>query len=232
MRKIFSAFLLISFVAVASAQQKEQAVWLSTSGTYKVSKHWSLYWDNQFRSSDHIKYFRQFITRPGIVYNFNAHQFATIGYSYAKTNRLNDGIPGNDIKENRVWEQFVYLHRVAKFYATQRIRLEQRNVETAGKADVFSQRFRFYTRYMLPLIKKDTFNRGGYVAVQNEVYLNVQNKNKLNGSILDQNRVYFALGYRLSPKLDLELGVINQFIKGASINTSNNVGQLGLVTRL
>lgn len=232
MKFLLSVFLLISTAITATAQQTEQAAWLSASGTYKLSKHWSLYLDNQFRSADQVSYFRQFIFRPGVVYKFNVHQLATIGYAYSLVNRLNDGIPDNNIKENRFWEQYTYLHRIAKVYATQRVRLEQRNMMTPGKEDVFSQRLRLYTRYQLPLIKQDTFNRGTYLALQNEVYLNVQHKNKLNGSMLDQNRVYFGVGYRISPKIDVELGFIDQFLKGKTTNTSNHVAQLGIITRL
>ena len=225
--------LLIGCCLTGFAQEREHAVWLSTSGTYKISNHWGLYIDNQFRSSNEAKYFRQFITRPGVIYNFNKNQIATVGYAYAKTNRLLDGVPDNNISENRLWEQFALLHRMGALYATQRLRLEQRNVETKGKEDVFSQRFRVYTRYLLPLKRRqESFKNGPFAALQNEIYLNVQNKNKLNGNLLDQNRTYLAFGYRISPHLDFELGAMNQYIKGLTKNTINTVGQLGIITRL
>jgi len=230
--------LIIALVSVFGcltgfAQEKEHAVWLYTSATYKVSKHWSLYVDNQFRSSDEVKYFRQFITRPGVIYHFNKNQFVAVGYAYAKTNRLLDGVPDNNISEDRLWEQFSYLHRVGAFYATQRLRLEQRNFKTPGKEDVFSQRFRVYTRYLLPLRhQQEKFVKGAFAALQNEIYLNVQNKDMVSGSLLDQNRAYLSFGYRFGSHLDIEVGLLNQYVKRLNVNITNTVGQLGIITRL
>jgi hypothetical protein len=72
---------------------------------------------------------------------------------------------------------------------------------------------------------------GIFAALQNEVFLNLQHKDQLNGKVFDQNRAYLALGYRFSKKFDLEAGYLNQAIRGASVNTSNNVIQLALYTR-
>ena len=109
--------------------------------------------------------------------------------------------------------------------------MEQRFIERRA-ADVFSQRLRYFFRTMVPLSKQDsTFKKGAFLALQNELFLNLQNKNELNNHVFDQNRAYIAVGYRLSPKIDIEAGYLNQAIKGASTNTINNVLQLALYTR-
>ena len=70
-----------------------------------------------------------------------------------------------------------------------------------------------------------------FVALQNEFFLNLQNKDELNGSTFDQNRAYLAVGYRFSKAFDVEAGYLNQAVKGASVNTMNNAVQLALYTR-
>jgi len=85
---------------------------------------------------------------------------------------------------------------------------------------------------MIPFIKpKTSFNKGFFGAVQNEIFLNVQNKDKINESLFDQNRAYLAIGYRFSPKIDIDAGYMNQFVKGATTDVSNNIIQMAVYTR-
>jgi hypothetical protein len=70
-----------------------------------------------------------------------------------------------------------------------------------------------------------------FAAVQNEVFLNVQNKDEVNGSLFDQNRAYGAAGYRFSPKVDVEAGYLHQSVNGRNFNTNNHIVQVALYTR-
>ena len=70
-----------------------------------------------------------------------------------------------------------------------------------------------------------------FVALQNELFFNIQNNDDLNGSAFDQNRAYLAAGYRFSKKMDIEAGYLNQAINGRTSNTVNNVVQLAVYTR-
>ena len=63
------------------------------------------------------------------------------------------------------------------------------------------------------------------------MFLNLQNKNKLNDKVFDQNRAYVAIGYRVNRRFDLEAGYLNQYVDGLSSNTVNHAGQLALYTR-
>jgi len=79
--------------------------------------------------------------------------------------------------------------------------------------------------------QKDSFYQGVFVALQDEIFMNIQNKNNINNSFFDQNRIYGAVGYRVNSKLDLEVGYMNQYINGAMTNVSNNIIQMALYTR-
>ncbi|MDF3077558.1 MAG: hypothetical protein K0S09_1447 [Sphingobacteriaceae bacterium] len=228
-------YLLISglfLTSVSFGQVKEQTGWLVFSNSIKLNKHFSTTLDVQFRSADNLEYVRTFLFRPGVSYSFNKKNNVAVGYLLGNSYSRLLGAAKNQLTEHRIWEQFVHTQAITKTVAiSHRFRLEQRFIEKLNE-DVFAQRFRYSLRAVLPLVKQDSsFHKGPYAGLQNELLLNVQNKEKLNGSLFDQNRAYAGLGYRFSSKLDVELGYLNQYIHGSSVNTSNNVFQLTFSTR-
>ncbi|MBN8428426.1 MAG: DUF2490 domain-containing protein [Xanthomonadales bacterium] len=63
--------------------------------------------------------------------------------------------------------------------------------------------------------------------------LNFGNTSNVNGKFFDQNRLYLAMGYRLSTKADLEVGYMNQYINGKGTSfTNNHIVQLATYLRL
>ena len=75
------------------------------------------------------------------------------------------------------------------------------------------------------------FTQGTFLALQNEAFVNVQNKNKVNKHFFDQNRAYVAVGYRFSKSFDAEAGYLNQYIKQADAYVVNHVAQVAVYTR-
>ena len=169
--------------------------------------------------------------RPGITYFFDAKNSATLGYAYIVSyNRLPEPSK-NTLTENRIWEQYIYAVKLGQVSLQNRFRLEQRFIERQTD-NVFSQRLRYFVRAIIPLSKqKSSFNTGFYAAVQNEIFLNIQNKEDINNSFFDQNRIYGAIGYRFNPKVDLEAGYMNQYVNGMTTDVSNNIIQMALYTR-
>jgi len=230
------AFLFLVFTAcfslTLSAQtSSENSGWLAWFNTYKFSKHFGLTSDVQFRSADDWQYVKNILIRPGLTYHFNTKSNVTVGYAFIGTyNRLADSLK-NSLTENRIWEQYIYNLKFGQVSLQNRLRLEQRFIEQQTR-DVFAQRLRYFVRTIVPLQKqKSSFSKGVFAAIQNEIFFNVQNKDKLNNSVFDQNRAYGAIGYRFSPKLDLEAGYMNQYTNGATSNVSNNIIQVALYTR-
>jgi len=81
------------------------------------------------------------------------------------------------------------------------------------------------------LVKTDTsFNKGLYMALQNELFVNVQHRERAGNSFLDQNRSYISFGYRISKKIDAELGYQYVYSKDRDGNLRNNVFQLAIYT--
>ncbi len=215
-----------------SQTKREFSVWTFWNNSHKFNDRWGLQGDIQVRSADEVKYIRQFIIRQGVTYYFNKKQMATLGYAFVENFKRDEGIPNNDLHEHRIWEQFVQQHKIARGFFNHRFRFEQRFLEQNVGDDVFSQRFRYSLKALIPFKKYGgEFKKGVYLSMQDEVFLNVQNKEKMNNSTFDQNRLYAGLGIRLNPKLDLELGYNNQYIKGLRGNTVNNITQVALITK-
>jgi len=228
---ILASLLLIVALNGAAQTQIQNSGWLTLINNTKFNEKWGVALDLQVRSADNWSYVRNILIRPGITYYFNGSTNATAGYLYAPT-RTQTPTGDFTLLEQRIWEQLAYSHKIKSSFATHRVRLEQRFIETNGGGDIFAQRFRYFFRLIKPLQDyKETFDKGIFVALQNELFFNIQSKDQLNKSLFDQNRFYIAAGYRVSKKLDIEAGYLNQYINGATTNTSNRVAQFAIYTR-
>ncbi|WP_239494942.1 DUF2490 domain-containing protein [Pedobacter yulinensis] len=199
----------------------------------RINEKWGAYFDVQVRSQDEWDGVRSVLIRPGIQYFFNKNHNVIVGYLFTPTFHQMDGFKDNLQTEHRIWEQYIFTHAIRTAGITHRARLEQRFIEGLnGGPDIFSQRLRYFVRALVPFEKPNgPFTQGFFGAIQNEFFLNVQNKDRLNGKVFDQNRAYGALGYRFSKAVDLEAGYMNQAVKGRSGNTVNNIVQLAVYTR-
>lgn len=216
-----------------SAQTNQQTSgWLFLLNNTKISKKWGAYMDIQVRSADKYDHVRNLLFRPGITYYASDKHEITLGYLLNETFIRLPETANYSLTEQRIWEQYVFKHKITGISASHRFRLEQRFIERNNADDIFAQRFRYFFRFIIPLEKSITnFEKGIFLAVQNEVFLNIQHKDQLNGHLFDQNRAYAAAGYRFSKKLDIEAGYMNQFSKGINNNTANNIIQLAVYTK-
>ncbi|RZK55948.1 MAG: DUF2490 domain-containing protein [Pedobacter sp.] len=238
MKKIFLAAFFCLLTSSLFAQTVNQSTgWFLFLNSTKFNDKWGMHFDLQLRSEDKWDGLRNLLVRPGVTYYINKNSNATLGYLFTQTYLPNDILVGaaplkNTLTEHRIWQQYIYSHQPWKGATlSHRFRLEQRFIERQTD-DLFSQRLRYFFRLVQPLQKQEaTFTRGGFVALQDELFFNIQNKDDLNGSVFDQNRAYLAAGYRFSKKLDVELGYLNQAINGRTSNTINNVVQVAVYTR-
>ena len=229
--KILAALIFIHLAANAQTQQQSSG-WLLLLNNTKISEKWGVYADMQIRSSDKWENVRNFLFRPGVTYYANSKNEFTLGYLLNQTFTSNIGSSDNMLTEHRIWEQYVYKHKISTISVAHRFRMEQRFIERYGKDDLFAQRLRYFFRFILPLAKgKQNFDKGVFAALQNELFFNVQSKDQLNGKFFDQNRAYVAGGYRFNKQLDIELGYMNQASKGSFSNTANNILQFAVYTK-
>jgi len=230
---IFLVTALCFFCTTGITQTiKQNSGWLFLKNNTKINDKWGAYLDVQVRSTNYLDKLRNLMFRPGVTYYINNENEVTLGYLLNETFTQRTETGDNTLTEHRVWQQYVYKHKISTILTNHRFRTEQRFIERRGMDDLFSQRFRYFLRFIVPLKKgQENFNKGPFVALQNEVFLNLQNKEELNGHVFDQNRAYAGTGYRFSKKIDLEAGYLNQTSKGLNNSTINNAIQLALYTR-
>ena len=230
---ILSAVVLIIMASgkLYAQTQHQNSGWFMLLNNTKFNDKWGLQFDVQLRSADDWGYLRNTLVRPALQYFINNKHNVALGYLWQTTHTESEGSPDLTLHEHRIFEQYIYSHKIKSVFASHRFRVEQRFIGRTGE-DVFSQRFRYFFRLIQPLQKaQPTFTKGPFVALQNEVFLNIQNKDKINNSVFDQNRLYLAAGYRFSKQFDLEAGYMNQATHGVSNNTVNNIIQLAVYTR-
>lgn len=223
--------LLIACVftySVCNAQQTENTGWIFINHQQKLTPKFDLLFDAQLRSADHFDYLTTLLLRGGLSYNFNKKHSAALGYVY-KGDWEHDDMGGIAYTlENRIFEQYLYQFKIHHIEFNVRARLEQRFVKDE-QVD-FSQRARAYASMQLPLLTDSAFTRGWFLGLQNELFVNVQHKERVNHSFFDQNRPYVALGYRFSKKIDTQLGYLYWFQKEDTGDYKRNVIQVIIAT--
>ena len=214
--------------------------WFAANNMFRVNKKFSIHLDVQARSTDQLEYLNTFIFRPGLNWHFRKNMIATLGYGYFLGRRVNSGVSGY-APEQRIWQQLVINQNAGFIPVQHRFRLEQRFISKTGVengdlevySNGFANRFRYFTRAVIPFNGSKPFGKGIFAALQNEVFLNIGDKSDVNGKFFDQNRFYLALGYRLSEKFDLETGYMNQYVSGLNDNISrSHILQLATYLRL
>jgi hypothetical protein len=111
--------------------------------------------------------------------------------------------------------------------------LDLEGEEIVVKDRKFNARFRYFTRWIKPLAPTTNFQKGTYLALQNEFFFNVIGAQYANNKLFDQSRSYGGFGYRLSKEFDVELGYMLQFVDGNNRqNIINHIAQVTTFLRL
>ena len=242
MKRVLLILLLVisGQISNRSFAQSQFSGWLATFNTFKTGKKTSIHSDIQLRSSDEFGKIQSLLLRAGLNVHLSKRLIVTTGYAYIQNRRVIGAVNGYT-PEHRIWEQFLYNQKAGPVFMAHRFRIEQRfiskpvvvNGELATDGYGSANRFRYFTRNILPLRKQPVFEKGVFAVLQNEVFLNFGNKANVNGKTFDQNRLYLAAGYRFSKSFDMDAGYMNQYINGrANQFTNNHIIQLAGYIRL
>lgn len=241
MRNKWLVILIISLLTNSVTKgQTRYSGWLASFNSIKTGNKTSIINDIQVRSTDEVRQIQTLLLRGGFSYQFSKKWIASAGYAFIR-NQQTVGIVKGYAAEHRIWQQVVHNHSLKPVLISHRFRLEQRflpkttviNNSLEKDGSVYANRFRYFIRNMLPLNKEAVFTKGVFVALQNEVFVNFGNTANVNGESFDQNRVYLAVGFRISKEFDIEGGYMNQYINGrGSSFTNNHIAQLAGYLRL
>jgi hypothetical protein len=206
------------------------------NGPYKM--RWGLHLDAQLRSGADMNQLKTWLIRPGLQYQLNKKNILALGYAYVHGITNTTGVSAYT-PEHRLWQQWLYLQPIRRFTLQHRLRLEERFIGPTRFAEgvgipsisIYSTRFRYFNRLILPWSTKRPFERGLFGAIQNEVFLHATGRDKLNGRWFDQNRFYLALGYRPAPVWDLEIGYMRRDVQTTSSLIGQHTWQLAVYLR-
>ena len=212
--------------------------WFMYFGDHKFASKWGVHLEAQIRRADGVSQWQQLLLRTGINYHLNQQIFVTAGYCFVQSYPYGDFPVKAAFAEHRLWEQLQIKNQYQRFEWVSRLRIEQRfsnlPVLQAGSGlyapgdAVYTNRFRLLNRISMPFIGKTIKDNSVYWSGYDEVFINA-GKN-VGSNLFDQNRLYMAIGYKLSGIGRLEAGYLHQLvIKSDGVKIENNhTWQLGL----
>jgi len=221
--------LILCFASItAYAQTNETQGWFFITHQQKLSSKFDLLADAQLRTANKFYYLNTLLLRSALSYNFNKKHSAALGYAYKGD--WEHELEGTAYTlENRIYQQYLYNFKIHRTELSARARLEQRWIKEESTR--FSQRARAFISAQIPLVADTGFTHGLYAGIQNELFLNVQHKERVNHSLFDQNRSFVSVGYRWSKKIDTELGYMHWFQKEMDGDFRRNILQLMITTK-
>lgn len=227
-------FLVIIFSCwsgYAQNQARDQPLgnWLMYFGDNKINKKWGVHSELQLRNYGVPNTLHQTLTRLGAHYYISPVSMVSAGYGLIYTAPASGMEGAQIVLENRIWEQLILRHRTYNLFLEHRYRLEQRfvNNQTTG-ASIYDNRIRYRLQALFPLYNFSPHLRHLFLASYNEVFMNLGRE--LSGQFFDRNRLYFAIGYQLNPKFNLQFGYLNQVISlpGGGAPDINHNFQMGI----
>ena len=215
-------------VCCASAQQahateNDAGIWtiFSTTNSFAgdgSASRWHYWFDAQARYFDPGSGANQWLVRPGIGYEIRDGVKAWAGYARFRSRNS----AGRVADENRYWQQIDW--RAGRFLGgrvTMRARLEQRSIDVGDDLGVV---LRFMTKYVRPMSADGNTS----LILGLEPFIDLRDTDWGGDSGIGQNRIFVGMGWRVSSKLTLEAGYMNQYIFVDS--AADRINHLALLT--
>jgi len=229
MRKLCLVYVaVLTVIQVASAQKiisPQAHGWLMYFGNHKINDHWGLHTEYQWRRASRdenanvFQDWQQSLLRLGVDYYAKNQAQWTAGYGWIKTFEYGDQPVSHAFNEHRIWEQFIVKNKVGRADIQHRYRLEQRFIEqyklgSTGEylqnGYVFRNRIRYRFMFTVPLSRKEMKDHTLFLSIYDEPFLGFGKG--IGKNILDQNRLYGALGWRFNKDFNVQLGYLNQYV--------------------
>lgn len=211
-KRIFPLIVGLTCITGVLAQETGEddlGSWFMYFGTNRLSDRLSLHTEAQLRTYRFGSNFNQLLLRTGLNYHLSEKAILTIGYAWIGTDTSFEEPPSEkDLRENRIFQQFVLNNKLGALGFSHRYRLEQRFLERSGHPDATrtEYRARYLLRLTYPLVNK------WYITFYDEIFINLQEP------LFGQNRLYGALGYQLGNKVKLEVGYLKNHFTGINFD--------------
>lgn len=212
---------------VSSGETKSRtSFWTMSLTRLTINEHWRGFVDiqprftvNDISGGDNGR-LDMLLMRGAVGYQLTRHISLYQGYA---------NIPTYDPKkvEHRSFQELFIKQPLTKGVFAHRLRFEQRDLDGV---DDTAFRFRYFARLVYPL--KD-WHPNLSLAVNEEVFMNLNDTDSGPQSGFNQNRLFMGLNYRINPNLAYEFGYQNQYINstGGKENISNHILFFGIQTK-
>lgn len=192
----FLLFFIGGFQVICVAQSKPKQFWLFLTHSQKLNNHLDILADVQSRSEENLQQVNTLLLRTALNYHLNNQHSIALGYAYK-----GDWHEDNEYEyEHRIYQQYQYEFKIKRIELQLRGRFEQRFLHTS--ITKFALRARGFVAAQFPIYANEDFSSGMFVGLQNEIFLNVMNRQNVNNHFFDQNRPYASLGYRFNKKIE------------------------------
>lgn len=204
---VLLATLVLGSAGDARATDSDIGAWtiFTTTDAFQTDagpSRWHYWVDAQARYFDIGSGTNQYLVRPAIGYDLGNNVSVWLGYARFRSRNS----AGNVTDENRYWQQLGWTAgNWAGGKVTMRTRLEERSLSTGDDVGVV---LRFMTKYTRPL--GDDGSKSLILSL--EPFVDLKDTDWGGESGLGQNRTYIGIGWRLSDRLNVETGYMNQFI--------------------
>ncbi|HMQ07213.1 MAG TPA: DUF2490 domain-containing protein [Saprospiraceae bacterium] len=208
------SFLCMGAIGIRAQNQPRQQPlgnWIMYFGDNKINKKWGLHTEYQARNYFIPNTLTQTLIRLGANRYLSSSAMITGGYGFIHTIPSSSDEQGFTTVEHRIWEQLILRHRSYNVFIEHRYRIEQRFVKnlTDGRS-INDHRIRYRVQALMPLYNFSPYLRHWFLAGYNELFMNLGRE--LSGQLFDRNRLYFALGYQVDPRFNVQIGYLNQVI--------------------
>lgn len=196
--------------------------WLTLNGEVELAPRWFVDYDASLRRHGPMERWQQVLSRAAVRYQLTPSLRLSWGYAFAETWPYGKLPAAFRFPEHRMWEQVQAGHTLGRVGLTHRYRLEQRWLGRVALEDgaervqdwVRTNRIRYRVLATIPLQGATADDGEFYATAGDELFLNWGAN--VQSNVFDQNRVIASLGYRISGRLRLEAGYIEQLVAKAN----------------
>ncbi|NOT76754.1 MAG: DUF2490 domain-containing protein [Cyclobacteriaceae bacterium] len=235
-RSLFLTLILLAGFAPTSFAQREvvnqPAQWFAFVSHTRVSKTFSILAEGQFRFVNNLEPM-QFQARTGLDVSVNKHfSFMPMGYVYVWNPIYGNQPASYSNNEHRIFQQVQYIHQFGRFHFSHRVRLEQRFIQVHDNVDgeiinrgydLYLNRIRYRLQMIIPLTHKEMVPRTFYLSFYNELFADFGPN--VVSSDPDQNRFFAGAGYKISNKVNFQVGYLHQtLVKLSWTKQEDNIG--------
>ncbi len=197
---VITIALLLSINTV-SAQNFDLGSWSILNLKYNHNKKWSVFGEAQLRSLKFYNNFHYYEYKGAINYKVHNNVKLTLGAgNYQTYKEGGDFVLPKNNDEFRIWPQIILFQSVGKLKIEQRYRAELRWTSSG-----YRNRFRYRFGVSYPFGKERNKYKPYQISASNELFFTDKEP------YFERNRLLFALNYKPSKAITLQIGYLRQF---------------------